>query len=125
MFFIEKVGGARVLRQVLVVDLQSNNRRIIVGMTMIGHCHDAGFHIFARLGNSLLQVRRKSGDSAAAWQRVANECQAAGGAQVDAARSALFRAVFMMYFLLVTRSEMRRSEIFLTQSPFMATTLST
>jgi hypothetical protein len=47
-------------------------------MTMIGHGDDAGVHIRARLGNRLLQIGRKGGDSAAARKRVTDERQATG-----------------------------------------------
>jgi hypothetical protein len=73
---------------------------------MVGHCHYAGLHIYTRIGNRLLKIGRKSGDSAAARERVANECQAAGGSQDEAAKCAPIQVLcrgspFMIYFLLV------------------------
>jgi CRP-like cAMP-binding protein len=108
MFFIEKVGSARVLRQVLVINLQSNSRRIIIGMSMVGHRHYAGIHIYARLGNCLLKVSGKGGDSAAAREGVANECQAVGGSQEETARSGAVQVIFMMCYLCGAKRPKKR-----------------
>ena len=41
---IQEVRRPGVLFQALVVDVQANRRRILVGLPMVGHRHDAGLH---------------------------------------------------------------------------------
>ena len=69
---IQEVCRAHVVFDIVVLDLQSDRRRIVVGLTMIGHRHDAGLEVRARSRYRLLQVGRKGCDSAAAGQRIAD-----------------------------------------------------
>ena len=42
---VEEIRRAHVLFDIVVLDLETNRRRIIVGLTVIGHRHDAGLRI--------------------------------------------------------------------------------
>ena len=44
---VQEVGRAHVLFDIVVLDLQSDRRRIVVGLTVIGHRHDAGLQVRA------------------------------------------------------------------------------
>ena len=44
---VEEIRRARVLVDVVVFDLQGDRRRIIIGLTVIGHRHDAGLQVRA------------------------------------------------------------------------------
>lgn len=72
-------------------------------MTVVGHCHYAGLYICPRLGNCLLKVGGKGGDSAAARERVTNERQAVGGTQEEADGSGGVQFTFMMGCLCVAK----------------------
>ena len=71
---VQEICGAHVLFDIVVLDLQSDRRRIIVDLTMIGHRHDAGLQSSGReVDIGLLQVGREGCNSAAAGQRIADE----------------------------------------------------
>ncbi len=44
---VQKVCRARILFDIVVLDLQSDRRGIIIGLTVIGHRHDAGLQVRA------------------------------------------------------------------------------
>ena len=74
---IQELGGARVFVQIRIVDLKPNGGGVLVGVTVIGHGDDGSLDIPPGLRYRLLQVGRERGDSAAARERIANECQTA------------------------------------------------
>ncbi len=45
---VQEVGGAHVVFDVAVFDLQRDRRRIVIGLTVIGHRHDAGLEMATR-----------------------------------------------------------------------------
>ena len=42
---VQEIRGARVLFEFAVLDLQSDRRRIVIGLAMIGHRHDGGIDV--------------------------------------------------------------------------------
>ena len=70
--------AARVYSPGMVLfDVKLDGRGIIVSLTLICHRHDDGIEIGSCAGDDLLQVSRKGGNSAAAWQGITDECQTA------------------------------------------------
>src|SRR5258708_38345343 len=76
---VQEVCCAQVFLDIVVLDLKSDRRRIIIGLTMIGHRHDAGFQVRARCRYRLLQVGRKGCDATAAGPRNADKWDSAEG----------------------------------------------
>ena len=44
---VQRSRGARILLNVVVPDLQSNRRRIVIGLVVVGHRHDAGLQVWS------------------------------------------------------------------------------
>jgi hypothetical protein len=65
---IQKVRGSCVILCIVLPDLQSDLRRIVVGLTCVRHGHDGGLDVRACAGDSGLQVGGECRDAAAAWQ---------------------------------------------------------
>ncbi len=42
---VEEIGGAHVILQFFIIDLQANDGRIVVGVAVVGHRHDGGVHV--------------------------------------------------------------------------------
>lgn len=63
---IEGIGRPDVDFDPVVGDLEANGGRIIVGVAVVGHRHDAGVRRRIRFRDRLLQVGREGGDPAAA-----------------------------------------------------------
>src|ERR1700722_698857 len=70
---VQEIGGARIRVNIVGLDLQSNRRRIIVNLAMIGHGYDAGLERGVRSRDGLLKVGCESSDPAAAGERIADE----------------------------------------------------
>src|SRR3984957_7607806 len=70
---VQEIGGARIRVNIVGLDLQSDRRRIIVNLTMIGHGHDAGLKRGVRSRDGLLKMGCESSDPAAAGQRIADK----------------------------------------------------
>src|SRR5258708_10904377 len=70
---VQEVRGAHVVFDVAVLDLQRDRSGIVIGLTVIGHRHDAGLEIEAGSRYRLLQVRGEGGNPAMAGQRIAHE----------------------------------------------------
>ncbi len=63
---IERIRGTHVLFHLLVIDLQSHGRRVVIALSVVGHCDDGGLDATAGSGDDLLQVGRECGNAAAA-----------------------------------------------------------
>src|SRR5688572_2196697 len=72
---IQEVRAIFVLRQVLIVDLQSNGGWIVVDLTMIRHRDDSDVDIGTSVGNRLLQIGCEGRDATASGERIADKCQ--------------------------------------------------
>ena len=70
---IQEHGGPCIIFDLVVFDLKANNRRVIVGMALIGHRHDAGIKIWTRRRDRLLKMRRECRDPASARQGIPDE----------------------------------------------------
>ena len=68
LILVEKIGCACVGGGRVIVDLELNDRGILVRAALIVHCHDGGFDVAARCADRLLQIGCKSCDPAAARQ---------------------------------------------------------
>src|SRR4029077_16877762 len=60
-----------------VLDLQCDRGRIVIGLSVVGHRHDAGFEIPARRRYRLPQVRGEGGGHATGGKRISDEGWAA------------------------------------------------
>src|SRR5258705_7587951 len=74
---VQEVRGAHVVFDVAVLDLQRDRSGIVIGLTVIGHRHDAGLEIGAGSRYRLLQVRGEGGNPAMAGQGIAAKSGAA------------------------------------------------
>ena len=70
---IQEHGRTGVIFDLVVFDLKTDSRRVIVGSALIGHRHDAGIDIRTRCGDRLLKMRRECRDPASARQGIPNE----------------------------------------------------
>src|SRR3984893_208536 len=70
---IQEICGACVRVNIVGLDLQSDRRRIIVNLTMVGHGNDACLKSGVRGRYGLLKMGCESGYPAAAGQRIADE----------------------------------------------------
>ena len=74
---VQEVGRAHVIVYPFIPDLMADGGRVVVGVTVVGHRHDASFHVRVGRCNRLLQIGREGCDSAAARQRIPYECDTA------------------------------------------------
>jgi hypothetical protein len=72
---VQEFGRLDIVSYFIFPDLEANNGRIIIGLAMIAHRHDAAFKIGSLDGDRLLKIGRKGGDPAAAGKGIADERQ--------------------------------------------------
>jgi hypothetical protein len=81
--------GASIFLTVVVPDLQDDGRRIVIGLIVVGHRHDAGLQIWSRIRDRALQIGRERCNPAAARQRIADQRNPAGRRHVRASAGAV------------------------------------
>jgi hypothetical protein len=70
---IQEVGRMQVVLYSAIVNLKANAGWIVVGVTMVGHRHDTGFHVRACRCDRPLQIGREGADSATSRKRIPDE----------------------------------------------------
>src|ERR1700738_3028270 len=81
---VQKRGGANILTDAVILDLQRDRSRIVIGLIVVGHRHDEGLQAWLRIRNRAVQVGGKCRDTAAARQRIADHRDPAERRQVRA-----------------------------------------
>ena len=74
---IQERRGPCIIFEFVILDLKANIRWVIIGMTFVGHRHDAGVHIWTRRGDRLLEMSRECRDSASARQGITDKRETA------------------------------------------------
>ena len=75
---VEHIGGVRVVLQLLIVDLDSHDRGILVALPDVIHRDDERLRGGTRQRHRVLQIVGERRDSAATWERVPDECKTDG-----------------------------------------------
>src|SRR5579884_3182764 len=70
---IQKVGGAQIRRQVLLLNFEANHLRVVVSSGDVVHGHAEALALRMRSRNRGQQVRRERGNAALAGQVIADE----------------------------------------------------
>jgi hypothetical protein len=71
---VQELCRTNIVLRLIVVDLKSNRRRIVIGLAVVGHRDDDRLQIRPRRSDSLLKVGRERGYATPARQRIADEC---------------------------------------------------
>jgi hypothetical protein len=70
---VEEIGGAQIRRQILLGDLETDLRRVIVAVLEVVHRHDRTLNGRKRGRDGAAQVRREGGNAAFARQVISEE----------------------------------------------------
>ena len=62
-----------IIFDLVIFDLVANSRWIVVDPTLIGHCNDVSFKIWAPCGDGLLKMGRECRDAASPRQGIADK----------------------------------------------------